>query len=251
MKNRQKILILLVLFSFGIAQGQFRKVLKGQVLNDSIPVENGYVFNLNSKTRTLIQSDGSFDIPAKSKDTLLISSMAFRSQKIILTTKNIELPLLIIKLDFFENELKEVLVSKKTALKPISSNSQKYVDMPFFDDEKSSPKNTTMPSFAVENSMDLWRIGTKVIPRLFKKKAVEKTPELPEKDFTKEVFTTINRDFFTQTLALKLDEINLFLMYCETDSRAKELLKLENKFQLIDFLITKNKAFKRISTFEK
>jgi hypothetical protein len=52
-------------------------------------------------------------------------------------------------------------------------------------------------------------------------------------------------------LGLKKDEIGLFLDYCEGDPKAKNLLKQEDEFLLIDFLITKNEEFKRITTFEK
>ena len=61
----------------------------------------------------------------------------------------------------------------------------------------------------------------------------------------------INSSFFTNTLQLKSDEIGLFLLFCKNDAKAQSLLKPENEFQLIDFLITKNEEFKRITTFEK
>jgi len=57
--------------------------------------------------------------------------------------------------------------------------------------------------------------------------------------------------FFTNTLNLKEDEIGLFLVFCENDSKSKTLQKPESQFELIDFLITKNREFKRITTFEK
>jgi hypothetical protein len=59
----------------------------------------------------------------------------------------------------------------------------------------------------------------------------------------------VSYDFFTNTLKLNDDEIRLFLVFCENDSKAKTLLKPESEFELMDFLITKNKEFKRITTF--
>jgi hypothetical protein len=47
-------------------------------------------------------------------------------------------------LEIFTNELSEVLILKKE-LNPLKGSTQRYVDMKFFDDEKSSPKNKTMP----------------------------------------------------------------------------------------------------------
>ena len=57
--------------------------------------------------------------------------------------------------------------------------------------------------------------------------------------------------FFTNTLKLKNNEVGLFLDYCENDPKSKTLLQEKDEFMLIDFLITKNEEFKRITTFEK
>jgi hypothetical protein len=62
-------------------QNENRKPLHGQFTNESTMVDNGYVINLNSKkTRTLAVKV--FDILAKAKDTLLVSSAS--SQKIVI-----------------------------------------------------------------------------------------------------------------------------------------------------------------------
>ena len=61
---------------------------------------------------------------------------------------------------------------------------------------------------------------------------------------------TISYTFFTNTLNLKEDEIGLFLIFCENDSKSKTLLKPESKIDLIDFLLTKNKEFNKIITSE-
>ncbi|MDZ4330335.1 MAG: hypothetical protein U0945_07105, partial [Flavobacterium sp.] len=66
-------------------------------------------------------------------------------------------------------------------------------------------------------------------------------------DFSDVVSKGIDNYFFTNTLKLKKEEIGLFLDYCENDSKSKSLLKQEDEFLLIDFLITKNEEFKRIT----
>jgi hypothetical protein len=45
---------------------------------------------------------------------------------------------------------------------------------------------------------------------------------------------------------LKNDEIGLFLNFCESDIKLKELLKPDKEIELIDFLIEKNKEFKKL-----
>jgi hypothetical protein len=63
-----------------MGQKELRQSLHGQVVNDSIAVENGYVFNLNSRVTTFIGANGLFDMLAMPKDTLLITSLALKSK---------------------------------------------------------------------------------------------------------------------------------------------------------------------------
>jgi hypothetical protein len=51
-------------------------------------------------------------------------------------------------------------------------------------------------------------------------------------------------------LNLKDDEIKLFLVFCENDSKSRTLMQPSAEFQLMDFLITKNKEYKKITTFK-
>jgi hypothetical protein len=144
-----------------------------------------------------------------------------------------------------------VLVYGDKKLNPISGNSQKYVDMQYFDDEKSSPKNRTMPSDGtIENGMNFVRIYKDVLKAL-RKNNPERTDFTSEISFTELVMKKVSYSFFTNTLNLNDDEIGLFLIFCENDSKSKIVMKPGNEFQVMDFLITKNKEFKRITTFEK
>lgn len=250
MKNKIVILVLCLCCQFCFSQ-LTRKTLYGQVVNDSIKLENGIVFNVNSKTGTVINQQGFFSILAKVKDTLVFSGLTFKSKKIVLTQKEISTPLLRVKLDAFVNLLPEVVVYGDKKINPISGNSQKYVDMQYFDDEKSSPKNRTMPSDgSIEKGMDFVRIYKDVLKTL-RKNNPEKTDFTSDKSFTELVMNKVSYSFFANTLNLNDDEIGLFLVFCENDSKSKIVMKPGNEFQVMDFLITKNKEFKRITTFEK
>lgn len=250
MKNKIVILVLCLFCQFCFSQ-LTRKTLYGQVVNDSIRLENGIVFNVNSKTGTVINQKGFFSILAKDKDTLVFSGMDFKSRKIVLTEKEMATPLLRVKLIALVNLLPEVLVSGKKNLNPISGNSLKYVDMQYFDDAKSSPKNRTMPSDgSIENGMNFVRIYKDVL-KVLRKNNPERTDFTTDRGFTEVVMKRMSYSFFTDTLKLNDDEIGLFLIFCENDSQSKIVMKPEKEFQLMDFLVNKNKEFKRITTFEK
>jgi hypothetical protein len=188
---------------------------------------------------------------AKAKDTLLVSSNLFKSKKIVVEEKDFAKSLFVINLETQTTLLNEVIVKRKAEIKPVVGSTQRIVDMQFVDDEKSSPINRTMPSDGtIENGMDFVRVF-KMVSKLFKNNSEEKAGLNPNVDFSDVVSKGMDAYFFTNTLGLKKDEIGLFLDYCEGDPKAKNLLKQEDEFLLIDFLITKNEEFKRITTFEK
>jgi hypothetical protein len=85
-----------------------------------------------------------------------------------------------------------------------------------------------------------------LIGGLFKKKNGEKQPALPDEIFMEKVQRDFKPDFFKNTLKLKDEEVTLFLIFCDTDENAKKILNTNNTFQMMDFLITKNIAFKKL-----
>ena len=51
-------------------------------------------------------------------------------------------------------------------------------------------------------------------------------------------------EFFVVDLGLDQQKIDAFLIYCDDKIPSQSLLKKENEFQLIDFLVTQSKQFK-------
>ncbi|MDR7371811.1 hypothetical protein [Flavobacterium aquidurense] len=247
MKNSLKILILCFFCQITFGQNDSRRSLHGQVVNASLPIESGYVMNINAKTRTFIGSGGLFDIMAKPKDTLLFSGMAFQSKKIVLTEKDCSQILFSVSLDLVNNQLKEVLVHKDLKVKSLDKNSQQYVDMQFEDDNQSTAKNTVMYSDqTIKYGTDFVRIF-KDVKKLLRKNDDVKEEVISDIAFTEYAKDNFTHDFFNKTLNLKDDEIDLFLMYCSNDPESKRYLKPDDKFHLIEFMINKNNEFKNVT----
>ena len=79
---------------------------------------------------------------------------------------------------------------------------------------------------------------------------------MPEKEISDVAFTIYAKanftpDFYTDTLKLKADEVDMFLLYCSVDPESKLHVKQEEKFELMDFLITKSQEFKKANVTEK
>lgn len=241
--------IFCLLCQFCLGQTSSKTPLHGQVTTDSIRIDYGYVINLNSKIRTVIRTEGFFEIPAQEKDTLLFLGLAFQSKKMVLTRMDFTVPLLKVKLKSVVNKLDEVVINKSTRLKPNIASSQAIVDQKYFDDQWSSPKNAIYsPSGGFENMTDFVRIF-KDLKKILKKKTTDTTKY--QYTFIELVLNNFNYSFFENPLHLKADEITLFLIFCENDPKSNKYLNNYVEFEIADFLITKNEEFKRLTTFEK
>ena len=232
--------VLILIFSNVYSQST-RTNIHGQVVSDSTNVENVIVFNVNAKLGAVIK-DGFFDIMAKTRDTLVFSSMVFKTQKIVLTDDNFLNPL-IINLKVFTNYLKEVKINNKK-YSPIQGNSQKYVDQQYSDDAQSHIKNSNVYDGQTPG-INFVRLFKDVV-KLFKNKNPKKTDYFADVDFTELVLSKIKYTYFTNTLKLRDEEVRLFLVFCENDVDAKNLSRYKTSFELMDFLYNKNKEFTAI-----
>lgn len=157
-------------------------------------------------------------------------------------------------MDLVNNQLKEVVVQKNLKVKAFDkTNSQAIVDTQYFDDEKSSPKNRFVYNGTIENGVDFVRIFKDAKKALKKKKGEDVVPEKEISDVAFTIYAKANftPDFYTDTLKLKADEVDMFLLYCSVDPESKLHVKQEEKFELMDFLITKSQEFKKANVTEK
>jgi hypothetical protein len=251
MKSKIGILILLMCCQFCLGQALTRRPLHGRVVNDSIAIENGLVFNVNAKTGSIIDQKGYFSILVKVKDTLVISSLGFKSKKIVLTEKDISSSFFRVKLQAIARQLIEVVVHAKKGTEPKFGNTQSIVDKEYYDDKSSSPKNILMmPTGTGDNGVDCIRVYNMIFKNL-KKNNPDKTDFISDMGFTSIAMKSVSYSFFTNTLKLDEDQIGLFLLFCENDSKSKTFTNTSEPFEIMDFLITKNEEFKNITTFEK
>jgi hypothetical protein len=251
MKSKIGIFILLLCCQLSLGQVLTRKTLHGRVVNDSIAIENGLVFNVNAKTGSIIDKKGSFSVLVKVKDTLVISSLGFKTKKIVLTEKDISSSFFRVNLQAIARQLIEVVVHAKKGAKTEFGNTQNIVDTQYYDDRQSSPSNPLMmPTGTGDNGIDCIRAFNMVFKNL-KKANPEKTDFVSDMSFTYVAMKSVSYSFFANTLKLDDDQIGLFLLFCENDPKSKTLIETNEQFKIMDFLITKNEEFKNITTFEK
>lgn len=236
--------IFLTLFMFSnlvFSQSYLRKKIKGQVVNDSIKVDNVVIFNINAQKGTAVFDDGTFELEVRENDTLFISSLYFLPEKILVTEREIEKGMLIIPLEAFVNKLQEVVVKSK--IKPNIASNREIVDTKYYGDSKSSVKNPFIYTGEIQDGVDFVRVF-KDIGKMFKNKKKDKQAQ--EVLFTDLVMKKIDYDFYKSTLKLKDEEIRLFLYYCEKADHDFAQFNTKTNFEIMNFLIDKNKEFQQI-----
>lgn len=249
MRNLLKIVILCLSCQLCFSQLLTRKTLHGKIVNETAMIESGLVFNLNAQTGDVIDNKGAFSILAKVNDTLLVTSLGFKSEKIVLKQADFSSSYYTISLHAVANELLNVVVYAKHVPR---FDTQKIVDTQYFDDSQSSPDNILMIPTGTgnPNAMDVIRVYNKVFKSLFKDNP-GKVDFVTDVSFRSVAMHSVSYSFFTDKLKMDDDQIALFLMYCENDPKSKTYLDASQKFEIMDFLINKYDAFKNIAAVDK
>ena len=53
-------------------------------------------------------------------------------------------------------------------------------------------------------------------------------------------------EFFYKKLDINLEELDLFMTFCESDDNYKGIMKREDTLETLEFLTSKNEAFKKL-----
>lgn len=254
-----KLLFFTLLLSAGlIAQKLPREVMKGQLIAESISLEDILITNKTAKTAVISKSDGTFQINVRVNDTLIFSGFNFPRQILVLNDADLKFNILQIKMEGQATNLDEVVINPNALsgdLKKDNNNikvahlvanvdNAATMDRLYFGDEKSTPENKLMPGYLDPTyMMDFNKIGKKLL-RSFKRSEAQKNKNRDIKRFSVVVQNRFSDDFFRNTLKMEEAEITPFLVFCETDARSKEILKSTNDFEIIQFLELKKQEFR-------
>ncbi|MBD0724221.1 hypothetical protein B6A10_03420 [Flavobacterium sp. L1I52] len=240
-----KLLSTLVFFS---SQISFSQIIGGKVVSNNYTIPKVDIINANSKALTVSDANGRFSIAAKMDDTLTFIAKNYELKKIVINPFITDDTDLTIELTLKAEELKEVIVPKiehkmtwltKEEIEQIKLNSSRPKQDLRIIDYKESPQ-----LFGI----DFIRIGRQ-FNKLFKKDKATKSKSQNSnfKNFTKE---NCSQTYFLETLKLKSEEIEIFLIFCETDPKSKTIAEEKNILSIMDFLFNKNQEFKKLQISE-
>ncbi|WP_026730607.1 carboxypeptidase-like regulatory domain-containing protein [Flavobacterium denitrificans] len=109
--NTLHIILFLVLAEFSYGQDVDRKEILGEIFEGSVSIEGVNVINANSQIAKVSDRNGMFSIPVKKGDVLVFSAVSLDSLKREITTEDLKVGKLFVKMVVNKIELKEVVVN--------------------------------------------------------------------------------------------------------------------------------------------
>lgn len=249
--------LIFIIFSIQL-QAQERLSIQGQV---NVPKDESAsmieVVNLSSKTGTLTDANGQFEIRVAEGDRLRIDALQYEAFTAIIDRGIMKSKQIIITIKYGINELEEIVVKPYDLEGNIAVDLERVntyaveTNIPSTREILQSYKgeNPTSPNLTVDENPTETRIvknGLNVanIIRAIAKDRLKKKKGNNQIDsrYLKQLYED---GFFEEQLGLKRDQVYAFVEFAVNDKDfSKKLLKKENELDLIRYLMLKADEFK-------
>ncbi|WP_178987529.1 carboxypeptidase-like regulatory domain-containing protein [Winogradskyella schleiferi] len=255
MKKIKTLFLIFTFLSLSLTRAQ-TKDLKGQlVANDE--VEGLHIQNKTSAKYTISNEDGSFVIPAKTQDTLVISGVKYQKQEFVITSSIMELGQFNVQLIENINELNEVVVGKilTGSLESDIENSDAKTEIDFYDlgipgytgkpltqnerklhDADAGP----MGYIGLGGGVNLHKLLNTISGRTKKLKAIV---ALDDRDRCVERFRRDYESFLFEKDTLSENLRNEYFLFCQEDEEFLTICNENNDIELLEFMQTKLKVY--------
>ena len=239
-----KLLCLFTIFSISIGSSQSdeRVILRGQVLYRNSLVPNENVINSTSQRATITNDKGEFAIRVKLNDEIVFTSVNYQIEVVKITQQILDNNRLVVEVNEKVTQLDEVVVSPE--------NQQKFLELQNEDFKKfeyETDQSTDIVNIAEDKiTRGIMRDGINFV-NIFKA-LVNTKKDQPDEDQkplkVSEVLRLVYDDeFFVLDLKIPQDQIDAFLIYCDEKIPPRSLLKKDNEFELIEFLVVQSNIF--------
>lgn len=247
--------------TFVFSQNRKLEVFKGVLVCDSLKVERATITNTTLEINTISDDLGFFSIYAREGDTIVISSVSFDTERIVLKAADFKKLISVIHLSLQVNQLDEVKVgafklsgdlvydAKRIKVKPPIKADLSSIDFKNLEiTGVKSTANLAMPGEAnIQFGMDFVKMGKKLFNLLDSNNDFTEPKPIKQynlNEFVDEMKTRFTLDFYQKKLNVEEDKIGLFLEYCFSEEiNQKQLLERIHSLELIDFLVEKSIAF--------
>ena len=231
----------LIAINFTYSQDDYRTWIKGKVLYKNVNVSSANVINNTSQQATTTNDDGEFEIEVKLDDKLIFSSVQYQIRELNITKEILQRNRIVIDVNEKVNELEEVVVTPENQEKFLDLKEEEFKRFDYTFDKSSRVNNVINEQGKLVdgiNFVNLYRL----IRNSIKKDSNENESNYKynPSDLLRELYDDV---FFTKNLLIRNDKINEFLLYCDDNFPDRILLKKDNEFELIEFLVKQSKKF--------
>lgn len=228
-------------FLFSYSQDDDRILLRGKVLyrNSNVPNEN--VINTTSERATITNDNGEFAIRVKKDDELVFTSVNYQIELIKITEAIIANNRLVVEVNEKVTELDEVVVSPENQEKFLEMQNEDFKEFEYETDQSSEIVNIAgdQKYRGLQDGVNFVNIF-KALFQSDKNKGQETKTALKVSEVLRQVY---DDEFFVVDLQLPQDQIDAFLIFCDTHLPAQSLLQKDNEFELIDFLVSQSQIY--------
>ena len=234
-----KLLIFFLIFQV-IAFAQERITIKGRLIYRNVNVVAANVVNITAQINTITDGEGAFEIPVKTGDEVVFSSVQYMIRTVEITPEIIQKNRLIITVNEKINALEEVVITPDDAEKFLNLKEEEFKGFDYERDKSTRLENTIVRQGQLNNGLNLINVA-KLIAKIVSNKTEEEKRNLKPSEVLSYVFDI---SFFKSDLELRDDQIVGFLEHIDDNLPSQKLLNQTQQFQLIDYLIMQSKKYR-------
>ena len=234
-----KLLIFFLIFQV-IAFAQDRIPIKGRLIYRNVNVVAANVVNITAQINTITDGEGAFEIPVKTGDEVVFSSVQYMIRTVEITPEIIQKNRLIITVNEKINALEEVVITPDDAEKFLNLKEEEFKGFDYERDKSTRLENTIVRQGQLNNGLNLINVA-KLIAKIVSNKTEEEKRNLKPSEVLSYVFDI---SFFKSDLELRDDQIVGFLEHIDDNLPSQKLLNQSQQFQLIDYLIIQSKKYR-------
>tara|TARA_R110002049_G_scaffold270643_1_gene447660 strand:- start:1316 stop:2113 length:798 start_codon:yes stop_codon:yes gene_type:complete len=235
-----------------------RKEISGQLIAED-EVEGLHVLNKTAIKHAISNEDGTFRIPVKTLDTLIISGVKYQTQEIVIYSSTIELGQFNVPLIEKVNALNEVVVGKilTGSLESDVENSDAKPDINFYD--LGIPGSTKIPPTQSERRLQdadhgqfIYYYGIGLVINVHKilnriNGDTKEYKERIEREFNEKCIYRLETEYSSiifEAITIPENHKKEFFQFCFEDEQFNTICEDENQLNDVGFLLEKLKIFK-------
>lgn len=237
------IFILLIIFPLFLFSQEERIPVRGKVMymNTNVPNEN--VINITSENATVTDDNGEFMIEVMEGDVLAFTSLNYQFKTVTITGEIIEKNRMVVTVDEKVTELDEVVITPENRERFLQLKGEEFKQVDYLSDQSTRVDNDALP--LQDRGMEYGLNFVNIFKALFNAKAAN-ADSLPQVKVSEVLRHVYDDEFFVRDLGIPQDKIDEFLYYVDEKTPPRELLKKEQEFQLIDYLVNQSKAYNQL-----